>query len=94
MGDDGAKDGDGSRWSDHGAAMVWCARCGDGVGAERMQEDEDADMGGQMCGETTIGMVMVEVGGSCDGTSVARRGRGGIRWCAGMSLCVCGWARG
>ena len=54
MGNDGAKDGDGSRWSDHGAAMVWCARCGDGVGAERMQEDEDADMGGQMCRETMI----------------------------------------
>ena len=36
----------------------WCGdgvvRCGDGVGAERMQEDEDADMGGQMCGETMI----------------------------------------
>ena len=49
MGTNGAKDGDGSRWSDHGEAMVWCARCGDEVGAERMQEGEDADVGGSMC---------------------------------------------
>ena len=54
MGNDGAKDGDGSRWSDHGKAMVWCARVGDDVGAVRMQEGEDADVGGQMCGEMTI----------------------------------------
>ena len=62
----------------------WCGvpgldPVGDDVGAERMQEGEDADVGGQMCGETMIGMVMVEVGGGCDGMSVARRGRGGIR---------------
>ena len=48
-GNDGAKDSDGSRWSDHGAAMVWCARCGDDVGQKgcrkaktRMWEDKYA----------------------------------------------------
>ena len=49
MGTNGAKEGNGSRWSDHGEAMVWCARCGDEVGAEGMQEGEDADVGGSMC---------------------------------------------
>ena len=40
-------------------------------------------------------MVMVmKVGGGFDGMGVARRGRGGNRWCAGMSLvCVGGRAR-
>ena len=48
-------------------------------------------MGGQLYWETMTGMVRAEVGGGCDGMSVASRGRGGIRWCAGKSfVCVCG----
>ena len=33
------------------AVMVWC---GDNVGAGRMQEGRDANVGGQWCGETMV----------------------------------------
>ena len=37
--------------------------------------------------------MVMKVGGGFDGMGVARRGRGGNRWCAGMSLvCVGGRA--